>query len=261
MTIEFRCSCGEILQADEELAGKKGKCPACQKIVVAPAIEHRPEKPEASRKEDVQDAEIFGGESEELLAKLEERPRGPSTGRFKIALKEIIDKVPRKAGMIAALIGLFLAGVFVVLILSGPKETASPGKSEEGSPVAQETPTTEKPEPGGRAVTVETGPTQTTARLQQRADIAPGGRSPAVFYTVNLATFEEKERAERFKEDMKELEIETFVWAVEFPRRGKFYRVSAGRFDDRDQAERFAKDLERRKKLETFVVQIPAERR
>ncbi|MEJ2358438.1 MAG: hypothetical protein P8Y13_10230, partial [Deinococcales bacterium] len=81
-----------------ELAGKKGKCPACQKIVVAPAIEHRPEKPEASRKEDVQDAEIFGGESEELLAKLEERPRGPSTGRFKIALKEIIDKVPRKAG-------------------------------------------------------------------------------------------------------------------------------------------------------------------
>ncbi len=37
MSIEFRCSCGKLVKAPASAAGKKGRCPQCQAVVVIPA--------------------------------------------------------------------------------------------------------------------------------------------------------------------------------------------------------------------------------
>ncbi len=40
MTIEFHCNyCGKLVKAPDEAGGKKGKCPACQKILYVPMPE------------------------------------------------------------------------------------------------------------------------------------------------------------------------------------------------------------------------------
>lgn len=42
MTIEFRCDCGELFQVEDELAGRKGRCPTCKRIMVVPDKEPEP---------------------------------------------------------------------------------------------------------------------------------------------------------------------------------------------------------------------------
>lgn len=42
MTIEFRCDCGELFQVEDELAGRKGRCPTCKRIMVVPEKEAEP---------------------------------------------------------------------------------------------------------------------------------------------------------------------------------------------------------------------------
>ena len=37
MPIKFKCQCGKLLQAKDEMAGKRVKCPACGKILLIPA--------------------------------------------------------------------------------------------------------------------------------------------------------------------------------------------------------------------------------
>lgn len=39
MAIKFSCACGREITVKDELAGKRGKCPACGKIIVVPAAE------------------------------------------------------------------------------------------------------------------------------------------------------------------------------------------------------------------------------
>jgi len=79
---------------------------------------------------------------------------------------------------------------------------------------------------------------------------------PRGSYTVNIATFREKERADRFAEDLKEKGIVVFVWKVELPEKGQMHRVSTGNFPTRTQAEEYAEDLEKEIQMNTFVVQV-----
>lgn len=54
MSISFRCECGKILQVNDKLAGRKGKCPSCGKIMVIPTesqqiLEEKPPAPESGQ--------------------------------------------------------------------------------------------------------------------------------------------------------------------------------------------------------------------
>jgi RNase P subunit RPR2 len=61
MTIPVRCECGKQLRASEKSAGKRGKCPACGRVLVVPAaasihegvpaaqeVQARPQAPDAA---------------------------------------------------------------------------------------------------------------------------------------------------------------------------------------------------------------------
>jgi hypothetical protein len=51
MPIRVNCSCGKAFQVKDELAGKRVKCPACQKVLTAPAANDLEEEPKAPPKQ------------------------------------------------------------------------------------------------------------------------------------------------------------------------------------------------------------------
>src|SRR5690349_5915337 len=53
MAISFSCECGQALQAREEHAGRRTRCPKCGRDVMIPAIEPAPEPPRPLRPEAV----------------------------------------------------------------------------------------------------------------------------------------------------------------------------------------------------------------
>jgi DNA-directed RNA polymerase subunit M/transcription elongation factor TFIIS len=58
MAIRFSCSCGRVLNIKDELAGKKGKCPECGKVVSVP-MESEPEPtPEEIKAQAEAEAEV-----------------------------------------------------------------------------------------------------------------------------------------------------------------------------------------------------------
>ena len=80
MPIPIKCACGKKLSLKDELAGKKVKCPACQKVLSVP----KPKAPEESLDEpwDLDDsAEAdFENEREEASAKSRTAKKSASSG-------------------------------------------------------------------------------------------------------------------------------------------------------------------------------------
>ncbi len=87
-----------------------------------------------------------------------------------------------------------------------------------------------------------------------RSSVTGGG------YVVNLASFRQKTRADRYVEDLKKQGLEAFEWEVEVPQKGRWHRVSIGRFSTLKQAQVFAKELEQRG-FKTFIARIPTDQK
>jgi len=79
-------------------------------------------------------------------------------------------------------------------------------------------------------------------------------------YTVNLASFREKARADRYLEELKDQGLEAFEWEIDLPQKGRWYRVSTGNFSTPRQARFFARDLEQRG-FKTFVAKLPSDQK
>ena len=77
MPIPVKCACGKTLSLKDELAGKKVKCPACQKLLSVPT----PKVPEESPDEpwNLDDSD-FEDESEEAPAKSRSSKKSASSG-------------------------------------------------------------------------------------------------------------------------------------------------------------------------------------
>ncbi len=76
MTIEFRCDCGELFQVEDELAGRKGRCPTCKRIMVVPEKEPEPLELREEIKEE-EEEEFFKAVAEsELHQPAAEPPMG-----------------------------------------------------------------------------------------------------------------------------------------------------------------------------------------
>jgi chromosome partitioning protein len=95
------------------------------------------------------------------------------------------------------------------------------------------------------------------ASLKEREEPMTGLPAIRGRYTVNLASFREKARADRYVANLEEQDLDVFGWEIELPEKGKWYRVSAGNFSTLEEAQRFAKDLEARG-FKTFVAKLPS---
>jgi cell division septation protein DedD len=80
---------------------------------------------------------------------------------------------------------------------------------------------------------------------------------PVGAYTINIASFRQKENAEQYVQELKQMGIEAFDWEIDLPQKGKWHRVSVGGFSTRQEAEDYAGDLKQKGISDTFITQVP----
>jgi cell division septation protein DedD len=68
-------------------------------------------------------------------------------------------------------------------------------------------------------------------------------RPPEAIYTVNIASFRTRDRAERLTKELREKELEPFIEKADIPQKGVWYRVAVGRFSSTSEALDFARGL------------------
>ena len=93
------------------------------------------------------------------------------------------------------------------------------------------------------------------ASIRDPAKPTTGPSATGEGYTVNLASFREKTRADRHIEELKKQGIEAFEWETEIPQKGRWHRVSIGNIPTIRNAQIFARKLEERG-FRTFVTRL-----
>ncbi|UCD86663.1 MAG: ankyrin repeat domain-containing protein [Desulfobacterales bacterium] len=107
-----------------------------------------------------------------------------------------------------------------------------------------------------------------TGSMVQKAklEIVPsaGGEVPSAqqipprgTFAINLASFKQKQSADRYVEELKKLRIESVTWEANLPNKGKRYRVCVGGFPSLKEAKNYTKELRRKGISDTFITKIP----
>ena len=86
----------------------------------------------------------------------------------------------------------------------------------------------------------------------------PEERLPLIgAYTINIASFRQRENAERYVAELKQMGVDAFDWEIDLPDKGKWYRVSVGGFSTRQEAEDYASGLKQKGISDIFITQVP----
>jgi cell division septation protein DedD len=84
----------------------------------------------------------------------------------------------------------------------------------------------------------------------------PEEKLPTARYTVNVASFRERVRAERLSKELEGKGYKPFIAKSVIPQKGTWYRVSVGRFPSRGEAEDLARALKEKDGLNSFVREL-----
>lgn len=106
MSIRVKCSCGDVLSAPDDLAGKQVRCPSCGEVVRVP--------------EEGDDADAGAGLGYGIVARPESAP-AEEPGHLRLSDEQTADESERTknpAVLLIALVGLILVGAGVYLQLS-----------------------------------------------------------------------------------------------------------------------------------------------
>ena len=101
----------------------------------------------------------------------------------------------------------------------------------------------------------EEGPGEPAAPLREQKEPAVVSPTAGGTYTVHLASFKERIRADRYVEKLKNEGLKAFRWQVDLPAKGRWHRVCVGSFLTRNQAKLFAANLQKEGR-ETFVIRL-----
>jgi cell division septation protein DedD len=82
-------------------------------------------------------------------------------------------------------------------------------------------------------------------------EMPPGGT-----FTINLASFRQKQRADRYVEELKKLGIDAYSWEVNLPEKGRWNRVSVGGFPTLKEAKNYTKELRQKGISDTYITKI-----
>jgi septal ring-binding cell division protein DamX len=165
------------------------------------------------------------------------------------AVKKLIDQAVKPSNQEAAA---------AVTEESPPKTEAPempPLELAEVKPPAEEAPTPQ--------VTVE--PEEVIGGPHKEAEIVAGASSerpsapdmpPAGTFTINLASFRQKQRADRYVEELKKLGLYAYNWEVNLPEKGRWHRVSIGAFPTLGVAKNYTKQLRQKGISDWFIIKI-----
>jgi cell division septation protein DedD len=87
------------------------------------------------------------------------------------------------------------------------------------------------------------GKTQVAMVEEPKGPGKPEGKLPKGLYTVNIASFRKRDRAQRLIKELEGKGYEAFVEEANIPQKGTWYRVAVGRFPSRKEALAFAREL------------------
>src|SRR6516225_7069154 len=95
MTIAFSCECGQQLQAKEEHAGRRTRCPKCGRDVMIPSIETAPApepplRPEAVTRRPRPDVSHLDDEDDEWEERRPRRRRAPERKTSVLAITSLV---------------------------------------------------------------------------------------------------------------------------------------------------------------------------
>jgi cell division septation protein DedD len=137
-------------------------------------------------------------------------------------------------------------------------------KKEMSIPGGEEVPKQEIPVPGaeveGRKLEIEKreqGKSQVAMVEESKGRAVPAeGKRPRGRYTVNVASFRERVRAERLTKELEKKGYKAFVEEAPISKKGTWYRVAVGRFSSRGEAQTFARTLKEKEKMDSFVREL-----
>lgn len=136
-------------------------------------------------------------------------------------------------------------------------------KKEMSIPGGEEVPKQEVPVPGaegeGRKLEIEKreqGESQVAMVEESKGRAIPEGKRPRGRYTVNVASFRERVRAERLTKELEKKGYKAFVEEAPISKKGTWYRVAMGRFSSRGEAQTFARTLKEKEKMDSFVREL-----
>jgi cell division septation protein DedD len=136
-------------------------------------------------------------------------------------------------------------------------------KKEVSIPGGEEVPKQEIPVPGaeveGRKPEIEKreqGGSQVAMVEESKGRAIPEGNRPRGRYTVNVASFRKRVRAERVTQELEKKGYKAFVEEAAIPKKGTWYRVAVGRFSSRGEAQAFARTLKEKEKMDSFVREL-----
>ena len=120
--------------------------------------------------------------------------------------------------------------------------------------------------PEGEGITPETKEKEEekprVAKVEEpKVQAIPEQKLPMGKFTINVASFRQKVRAERLMGELKNKGYKAFVAEASIPKRGTWYRVSVGRFPSRGEAETFARELKEKDGLDSFVRELKEKER
>lgn len=81
----------------------------------------------------------------------------------------------------------------------------------------------------------------------------PEAKLPIGRFTINVASFRERVRAERLMNELKGKGYKAFVAEATIPQKGTWYRVSVGHFPSREEAQVFGQGVKEKEGIDFFV--------
>ena len=283
--------------ASDDQAGLEGQCPACGKVVMIPqegtltpeeADQGMPAEPLTGQDvvgdETSLDDKGFGDLEEDLAEDVREAPERRTwfwSSRFAVLGSIVVVVVV--ALIVFTLVRRDREGTQELVVIKEieplaeyEREASAPpvgAKLEEDvlAPVEEQALDSmmieEEPvEAASAEATLEAEP-ETVLEEQEEAEatvasIAPETPSeeslPTIgAYTINIASFRQRENAERYVAELKQMGVDAFDWEIDLPDKGKWYRVSVGGFSTRQEAEDYASGLKQKGISDIFITQVP----
>jgi cell division septation protein DedD len=136
------------------------------------------------------------------------------------------------------------------------EKAPTPKPAEVKPPVEEKKPTPE--------VTVM--PKAVVERPDKKAEVVADAKSerppapetpPAGTFTVNVASFKPKQKADQYVEELKKQGIDAYVWEVNLPEKGTWHRVAVGRFPTLTEAKEYKEELKQKGISGTYITKIP----
>jgi cell division septation protein DedD len=130
------------------------------------------------------------------------------------------------------------------------KKSAAPLPAGNGNTPAKNVKSDPQPEkPAASAVTER----EMKQPAVKKEPVVTRGPDPKIRYTLQLASYQDKEMAEADVKKMKQLGYSAFIVSSELQEKGTWYRVRLGSFSSRASAEKLQKELRAKEGITPFI--------